>query len=379
MSKRSTVGDSKAALVEELLMLSFNNHVVVVNGGLGPTTDDLSAEAAAEAAEQPLVLFSEWETRMRAFFSSRQREMPVSNLKQAMLPANAEIIDNPVGTACGFRMTINDCLFYFTPGVPHEFKRMTDEQILPDLSLRFPDVQGQKCSRIYTFGIGESGIADILDKLILPEGFTLGYRSYMPFIEVKLFGPKSEVEARSRLLQLIHQHLEKFVVSVEQPMLVHLGALMADKGQSLALAEQSTQGWLSDWLSDDERIENLFGHGWVLRDQVASKLGEQDPLTASLALAGATKEKCQTQLALVTGPLSDGKFTIGLSAPEGEWGMMMEFSRQFSRRDQKMLIGTIAADLLRRYLAGKPMFVSYSVASVLKEVFLPASLLNGQG
>src|SRR5690606_13102651 len=133
LSKRSTVGDEKSALVEELMMLSFNSDVVIVNGGLGPTSDDLSAAAAAQAAEQQLVLSPEWLKVMEAFFAQRQVKMPESNIKQAMLPEKATIIDNPIGTACGFKMQINDCWFYFTPGVPKEFKRMVSEQILPDL------------------------------------------------------------------------------------------------------------------------------------------------------------------------------------------------------------------------------------------------------
>ncbi|MCV5640389.1 molybdopterin-binding protein, partial [Escherichia coli] len=83
----------------------------IVNGGLGPTTDDRSAAAAAKAAESKLVLFKEWLEQLESMYARRGIPMPDSNLKQAMLPEIAEILDNPIGTACGFKMLINDAIF----------------------------------------------------------------------------------------------------------------------------------------------------------------------------------------------------------------------------------------------------------------------------
>ena len=153
LSKRSTVGDSKSALVEELMMLSFNYDVVIVNGGLGPTTDDVSAEAAAEASGCELELYSQWMDKLEKHFSSRGMPMPESNRKQAMLPQGSIILDNPIGTACGFSLTFNDCDFYFTPGVPSEFYLMVESIVLPALNERHDNVVGFDCSKLYTFGL----------------------------------------------------------------------------------------------------------------------------------------------------------------------------------------------------------------------------------
>jgi len=375
LSKRSTVGDAKTTLVEELLMLSFNSDVVIVNGGLGPTTDDLSSECAAIAAEQELKLFPEWVETMKAFFAQRKMEMPENNIKQAMLPEKAVLIDNPIGTACGFKVQINDCWFYFTPGVPKEFKRMVSEQILPDLKRNFPSQIGLECSRLYTFGTSESGISQKLDKLQLPDGYMLGYRSYLPFIEVKLFGPKGDLETRVKLLHMIHALLEQHVVSIDEPMLAHIGHLLAEKGLSLSIAEQSTKGWLSNWLLSNPEVEKLSGHSWILSHSAEEGLGEKDPLAAAFALAAATKEKCSTDLSLVTGNISDGQFSVALSAPQGEWGLIAKFNRVYSASEQKEIIGTIIADMLRRYLEGKPILVKYSSVTCEKEMYLPCSML----
>lgn len=376
LTKRSTVGDEMSALVEELMMLSFNSDIVIVNGGLGPTSDDLSAQAAAEAAETELVLFPEWLEKLERFFAARGVTMPESNRKQAMLPKDSVLLDNPIGTACGFKVTFNNCDFYFTPGVPSEFKLMVDQQILPDMKQVHPDVVGLECSKLYTFGTSESALSDKLDKVQLPHGYTLGYRSYLPYIEVKLFGPKNDLDNRVKLLQIIFNLIESNVVSVDESMQEHLAFLIQEKKYSISTAEQSTFGALSQCLHSDSQAAQYCGHGWVLGERVAVGDANDDPLAAAFALAGATKDKCATDLAIVTGKVSDKTFSVAIAAPEGEWGQTLTLNRNYSRDEQVLVITTVAADMLRRYLSAKPMFASYSSLSREKEMFVPRSVLK---
>ncbi|MEF1289732.1 CinA family nicotinamide mononucleotide deamidase-related protein [Vibrio sp. M260118] len=376
VTKRSTVGDEMSALVEEMLMLSFNSDVVIVNGGLGPTSDDLSAEAASIAAEKPLVLYPEWIEKLKAFFSSRGLAMPESNHKQAMLPQDSLLLDNPIGTACGFKVVINDCDCYFTPGVPSEFKLMVEQCILPDMKNSHPDVSGQECSKLYTFGTSESALSDTLDKVQLPQGYTLGYRSYLPYIEVKLFGPKGDLDNRVKLLQIIFNLIENNVVSVDESMQDHVAYLIQERKQSIATAEQSTYGALSHWLQSNEMGAEYCGHGWVLGQRVSVGDDKDDPLAASFALAGATKDKCATDIAIVTGKVTDKTFSVALAAPEGEWGQVLTLNRQYNRVDRTSVITTVAADMLRRYLNSKPMFAHYSSLTRDKEMFVPRNALG---
>ena len=376
LAKRSTIGDQMNALVEELLMLSFNYDVVIVNGGLGPTTDDMSAAAAAAASEQKLVMFPEWVKRMEEMFSGRGMPMPDSNLKQALLPPSSEIVDNPVGTACGFKLKINDATFYFTPGVPSEFKRMVSFEIIPDLARTYPQVVASECSRLFTFGLSESGISDVLDQLKLPEGYELGYRSYLPFIEVKLFGPKWDLETRVKLLQMVYKLLESNVVSVDEPMIDHIGHIMAERKKTLSVSEVSTKGALSAWLQSNKQVEDCFGHSWVMAEPKESELDKNDPLASTFALAGATREKCGTELALVTGKLEGNTFSVALSSEAGEWGQVLEFYRQHKREDARTIIKTVAADMLRRHLDNKPMFGDYSSVKRVKDMFIPSAIIK---
>jgi len=124
----TTVGDDRESLLAAFQLAAQRADAVIVNGGLGPTVDDLSQEVAAQAAGVELVLNEEWLEKMEAFFTKRSRIMPPNNRKQAMLPATAEMIDNPIGTACGFALDIGQARFFFTPGVPRELRRMLEEQ-----------------------------------------------------------------------------------------------------------------------------------------------------------------------------------------------------------------------------------------------------------
>ncbi len=375
LSKRSTVGDQKKALANELVSLSLNFDVVIVNGGLGPTSDDLTAEAASVASDQDLTLFDDWVTVMQNMFSQSGRKMPVSNMKQAMLPEKAIIVDNPVGTACGFAMTINDALFYFTPGVPREFKIMVEQQILPQLKEKYPQNIGGDVSRLYTFGLTESGISDMLDNLVLPQGFELGYRSYLPFIEVKLFGPREELDTRIKLLQIIYSHLGDNVVSVDEEMLNNIGALLTESNLRISVAEIATGGFLSSQLQDNDLSESMLLQGWVLNNVGKVELEDSDPLAAALALAGSIREKTNSDIGLSIGKMVDNQIAISLSTHSGEWGQLVELRRKYDRKDQKKVLTVIALDMLRRHQENKSVFGNYSSVKRVRELFVPASML----
>ena len=199
LTRRNTVGDNLESLVAILRERSEHCDVLIVNGGLGPTSDDLSALAAATAKGEGLVLHEAWLKEMERYFHERGRVMAPSNRKQAELPASAEFINNPVGTACGFAVQLNRCLMFFTPGVPSEFKVMVEHEILPRLRERFSLTEPPLCLRLTTFGRSESDLAQSLDSLSLPEGVTLGYRSSMPIIELRLTGPYAQREVMRSL------------------------------------------------------------------------------------------------------------------------------------------------------------------------------------
>ena len=158
----TTVGDDRDSLLHAFLHAGERADAVIVNGGLGPTVDDLSQEIAAQAAGVELVLNEEWLATMEAFFARRSRVMPPNNRKQAMLPARAEMLDNPIGTACGFAMDIGKARFFFTPGVPRELRRMLEEQIIPRLLAKSGAQTAIYLKRFHSYGLGESHVDQLL-------------------------------------------------------------------------------------------------------------------------------------------------------------------------------------------------------------------------
>ena len=171
---RHTVGDNLEDIVSLLKERSEHCDVLLVNGGMGPTSDDNTTEAAALAAGVPQVLNQTWLTRLEAWHKERGRTMPQTNVKQAMLPEGAQMLDNPRGTACGFMLKINRATCFFTPGVPSEFRPMYLNEIRPRLVKDFLDGVHTQVKRLFLFGISESLLGQKIEALQLPASIVVG-------------------------------------------------------------------------------------------------------------------------------------------------------------------------------------------------------------
>jgi competence/damage-inducible protein CinA-like protein len=373
ISKRATVGDQLDDLVHELKTLAAEFDIVIVNGGLGPTSDDLTAQAAAVAANDSMVVFDEWLTQLMQFYQNLGKVMPKSNAKQAELPSTASIINNPIGTACGFEMDIGQARCFFTPGVPSEFKLMVENEIVSRLQQRFPDPDPLTCHRLYTFGSSESVIADVLDKIELPERFEFGYRSYSPFIEIKLFAPASEEKRQLDYLKIAYNHFSDNVVSVDESMMDYLACLIEEKQINIAITEQFTGGGLTKSLMDNDVIEQHVVHSWVFNSTIGNELAEKDPFASALALAAATREKGNASIGLAVGRNDDGRIAIALSTQQGDWGQLLTSERNRRNQYLKPVMATVAMDMVLRYLENKPLFGHYSGIRREKELFIPST------
>ncbi|MDU1573807.1 MAG: nicotinamide mononucleotide deamidase-related protein YfaY [Pantoea sp.] len=362
MSSRSTVGDSLASLVETLQARSEVADVLIVNGGLGPTSDDLSALAAAKACGVELVLHQAWLDNIEAWFASRGRVMAASNRKQAEIPANAEMLDNPVGTACGFALRLNRCWIFFTPGVPSEFKVMVEQQILPRLKQQFDLPEPPLCLRLTTFGRGESDIAAELEPLALPEGVVMGYRSSMPIIEIKLTGPASQRVAMEQVWQQVRLLLaECTIFEGTEGLPALLARELKDRGFRLALSEQYTAGLLHWQLAAAEvplsAAEILPAHQEGLEEQVQR--------TRALAAHQGTV------LALSTGALEEGEVSLALHTPEASWGQRVKFTHgRHNLETRQKVVAMMAMNMLRRWLHGSEVSTGHGWIDVLESVKL---------
>src|ERR1700752_2078370 len=208
----TTVGDDRENLLLAFKLAGQRADAVIVNGGLGPTIDDLSQEIAAQAAGVELVLNEGWLKTMEEFFKKRSRVMPPNNTKQAMLPTTAEILDNPIGTACGFALDIGKARFFFTPGVPRELHRMLEEQIVPRLLAKSGLQTTIVLKRFPSYGLGESHVDSLLAgvETLVPDGSVkLGFRAHYPQLETKLTARGRDMDDVRKKLAPVEQEIRK--------------------------------------------------------------------------------------------------------------------------------------------------------------------------
>ena len=360
MTSRTTVGDSLESLIDTLQARSHEADVLIVNGGLGPTSDDLSALAAARACGVELEMQQDWLAQMEAWFASRGRVMAASNRKQAEIPANAELIDNPVGTACGFALQLNRCWIFFTPGVPSEFKVMVEQQIIPRLKAKFSPPEPPICLRLTTFGRGESDIAAELEPLALPEGVVMGYRSSMPIIEIKLTGPASQRVAMEQVWQQVRLLLaECTIFEGTEGLPALLERELTQRGEQLAVSEQYTAGLLYWQLA----AASVPLRGADILPSTQETLEQQVTRTRELAA------QQQAALALSVGSLEQETISVALHTPDGGFGQRVKFSTgRHNLETRQKVVAMMAMNMLRRWLHGSEVSIGYGWIDVVETV-----------
>ena len=259
----STVDDDPARIVAALARLGASHGVVVATGGLGPTTDDLTAASVAQALSVPLVRDEGALDAIRARFARIGRPMSPSNEKQADFPAGAEVLPNPVGTAPGFAVSLGGARAYFLPGVPREMTRMFDEQVTPRIAPLAQPTTAQV--RLRTFGLPESRVGEMLAGLEAEApGLTIGYRASFPEIEVKAHARAATLgEAQAlaaRAAAAIRGRLGDAVFAEgDEPFPAAVARAVRERGFRVALAESCTGGLALHLLTRSPASDYLAG------------------------------------------------------------------------------------------------------------------------
>ena len=353
ITSRHTVGDDLTQLICTLKQHSLDNDIIIVNGGLGPTSDDLSAQAAALANNECLILHQEWVHKIEQYFSNRGKTMPPSNIKQAMLPQSATLIDNPIGTACGFKMQINQCLLFFTPGVPSEFKEMVKTSILPEIKLSFPTLEKKLCYRLMTMGQTESDLATQIDsKLNIPTDIVVGYRAAMPMIELKLTGPELQKNKMDELWQQIKSIVANNLL-YEGVLTQHgdlglamlVSRILLEKDQTIAVIEQQSAGVIAHQLFECEAP--------LVKSEIVPLFLEE---SKAYFLDILTKYRADIVLGLVNFRERNTEFTLIIATSQQFLKFNLRYTgRQQNRHITQKILCAIALDALRRYLENMPI------------------------
>ena len=362
LTRRNTVGDNLDALVAILRERSEQADVLIVNGGLGPTSDDLSALAAATAKGEGLILHPEWLETMTRFFAERGRPMAESNRKQAEIPASAEMINNPVGTACGFAIQLNRCLMFFTPGVPSEFKVMVEQEILPRLRQRFTLPDPPVCLRMTTFGRSESELAQSLNPLTLPPGVVMGYRSSMPIIELKLTGPANQRDAMLALWPEVRKVAgDSLIFEGTEGLPAQIARCLQERQLSLTLSEQFTSGLLALHLS-------RAGAPLLASEVVPA---QEETLAQAARWAAERRINHFAGLALAVSGQENDHLNVALATPDGTFALRVKFSAtRHSLAVRQEVCAMMALNMLRRWLNGQPLASEHGWINVVDSLSL---------
>lgn len=272
------VGDNLARIIDAIETAFARADAVVLCGGLGPTHDDITREAIAAVMGADLVLDEVVADRIRALFASRNRAMPENNLRQAMVPVGASVIEQTRGTAPGLICPVGDKVAYLVPGVPHEMRDMMERAVLPDLRRRAGDVGAIVSRTLRTWGDSESGLNErlqpLIDRLDVVGNPTLAFlASGWEGLKVRLTA-KAETTAEASALC---DEWEAEVRAVIGPQVFGTDTdtmesvvleLLKDRGLTLALAESVTGGLVS------ARLTAIPGASAVYRGAVVSYASE---------------------------------------------------------------------------------------------------------
>ena len=258
IARTTVVGDVREEILEALRTLSARADAVLVSGGLGPTSDDLTAEVAAQAAGVPLVIHEGALAALRERFAKRGLTITENNMKQVMVPAGSEVVLNPAGSAPMFILRLGKAVLFFVPGVPREYRALVETAVLPRLdALRAERGEtGFRALRLLkTVFLPESHLdARVRPLLALHPRVTFGFRTHFPENHLKLMAEGRSPEEAREVLEaadaaarpLLGDHL--FGVD-DETMAGVVGRQLLSRRETLALAESCTGGRIGDMLT----------------------------------------------------------------------------------------------------------------------------------
>ncbi|MBX3269362.1 MAG: competence/damage-inducible protein A [Sandaracinaceae bacterium] len=254
VTEHVTVPDDPEAIRGALDVLSGRNAYLVSTGGLGPTSDDVTAVSVASAAGVELERHLASLEAIRERYAAAGRELTDANARQADIPRGADVLPNPVGTAPGFALDLGRCRSFFLPGVPSEMKRMFSDRVRPLVASTIERKVHQ--IRLRTFGLPESVVAAKLEGLEAEHpGVCLGYRATFPEIEVKVWartdGTASAEERVAEVAREVRRRLGEIVYGEgDDTYAAYVGRELRARRMTLALAESCTGGLISSMITD---------------------------------------------------------------------------------------------------------------------------------
>lgn len=326
----SQLGDNLQRLSGALRLALQRSDVVITTGGVGPTEDDLTREAIADVMGEHLEVQPHLEAELRAFFARRGRTMPERNVKQATTIPSGTYLPNPVGTAPGWWVERDGKVIISMPGVPHEMRKMWEEQAQPRLARMITG--GAIVSRTLKLaGIGESHAEEALGELTHSTNPTLATYAKSDGIHLRLTAKAALRDEAEQQLDAfeprVRERVADWVYGGESDSLpAVVGALLRERGLTLAVAESATGGELASLITEAPGASDYFLAGFVAYSAAAKQAIGVSPAVlrehgtvaraTTEALAVAARQTAGADVAVATtgvaGPSSSEDKPIGL-------------------------------------------------------------------
>lgn len=364
--------------IKDALISAFpRSDVILITGGLGPTSDDVTRDVVAGLLGLRLDLREEVLEQVNAFFKSRGLVPNRSNDRQAMVPDGAEVLANPHGTAPGLYLPAgaNSPHLFLLPGPPRELKPMFKNLVFPRIAdLREDGKPPGVWHNFRIYGVGESFIAGELDPLFeTDESVELGYCARLGEVDVRLIGESDAVEKAAE--QVRRKYRGYIVAESEDPMEKVLVDLLTERGETIATAESCTGGEIASTITNVPGSSKVLLSGFVTysNEAKATVLGVNPELIREhgavsgpvveqmvegcLQVSGADNAVAVSGIAGPGGGSEEkpvGTVYLGIASRSGDTFVKRYFSPS-DRKSFKLRTTRLAMDLIRRRLLGFPL------------------------
>jgi nicotinamide-nucleotide amidase len=369
------VGDNRARMVKAIGGALADADAIIICGGLGPTHDDITRDAIAEVMGVELEFDDDVAAKISEMFVMRNRRMPEINMRQAMVPRGARVIEQRRGTAPGLICPVGDKVIYAVPGVPHEMVEMFERAILPDLLARAGEATVIVSRTLRTWGESESGLNerlnDVIERLEVLGNPTLAFlASGWEGIKVRLTAKADNRSTAETLLAewegIVRETVGSIVFGVDADTMESVViAMLRERGHTIGLAESVTGGLVAG------RLTNVAGASDVVRGAIVSYASEvkfdvlgvpEGPVVtedAAVAMAIGAKRVLGSDVALALTGVAGPDAAEGLKPGHLCIGVVLEDGTTHSTtvnlpgaRDQMRQLSVITSlDFLRRRLA----------------------------
>ena len=298
--RKTTVGDTEEAILGAFADAEERADITLITGGLGPTNDDLTMPMLAKYYDVDIVMNDNVLQHVKEFFESRGRTFTELNKRQALVPSNAVVLHNDLGTAPGTWYDRNGKVFVSMPGVPHEMKNLMKKHVLPKLT-EFFNTPVIYHKLIKTVGIGESFLADKIKdwENALPDHISLAYLPSIGHVKLRL---TAVGEDKEQLKKDVEEQIEgflplggKYVYGYNATTLQEaIGTMLKERGKTIAFAESCSGGYVQHMITSIAGSSDYFQGGVVPyhNDHKINVLGvKAETLEAHGAVSEATVEE----------------------------------------------------------------------------------------